>query len=71
MAHLKKLRLFSYSVLCVGVHVYANCGSLEEARDIFHSLRVHDVVTWTTLIVAYIEHGHGEEALKCFAETWG
>ena len=47
------------------------CGSLEEARDIFDNLRVHDVVTWTTLIVAYIEHGHGEEALKCFAETWG
>ena len=53
----------------VHVQISQEGGSLEKAWDIFYNLRVHDVVTWTTLIVAYIEHG--EEALKCFAETWG
>ena len=53
------------------VDMCAKCGSLEEVLDIFDSLHVHDIVTWTTLIVAYFEHGHGEEALYCFVETQG
>ena len=53
------------------MYMCAKCGSLEEALDIFDCLRVHDIVTWTTLTIAYIEHGRGEEALQCFVETQG
>ena len=42
--------------------------SLEETRDIFRSLHVHDVVTRTTLIVPYSKHGRGEEAPQCLLE---
>ena len=34
-----------------------NVPPLEEAHDIFYSLCIHNVVTQTTLIVAYTEHG--------------
>ena len=47
------------------------CGSLQEALDIFEGLRVHYILTWTKLIIAYIERGCGEEALECFVETQG
>ncbi|KAI5075904.1 hypothetical protein GOP47_0009980 [Adiantum capillus-veneris] len=47
------------------LHMYAKCGSLEKAQEVFNKLPVHDVVSWTTLITGYIECGHGKEALKC------
>eukprot|EP00250_Pteridium_aquilinum_P015263 c22481_g3_i1 orf=155-3055(+) len=47
------------------VDMYAKCGSLGEAQQVFDNLLVHDAVTWTALIAGYVEYGYGEEALKC------
>ena len=48
--------------------MYAKCGLLTKAQEVFDELQVQDVVTWTALIDGYTEHGHGEEALQCFQE---
>ncbi|KAH7446487.1 hypothetical protein KP509_01G058800 [Ceratopteris richardii] len=50
------------------VDMYARCGFLAEARDVFDELQVRDVVTWNALISRYIEHGFDEEALDCLQE---
>ncbi|KAH7287280.1 hypothetical protein KP509_32G048400 [Ceratopteris richardii] len=48
------------------VDMYANCGLLPWAQEVFDKLSVKDVVLWNILILRYAEHGYGEEALKCF-----
>lgn len=48
--------------------LYTKFGILADARDIFDSLPVQDVVSWNTLIAGYAEQELGEEALKCLEE---
>lgn len=50
------------------VDMYAKCGLMGKARDMFDTLSVRDVVCWTALISGYVEHAQGEEALACFEE---
>lgn len=50
----------------VSVDMYAKCGSLGKAREVFNKLPVKNVVSWNALIAAYAKHGYGEEALKLF-----
>eukprot|EP00250_Pteridium_aquilinum_P012510 c20768_g1_i1 orf=2-967(-) len=44
--------------------MYARCGLLAEAQDVFEKLSVQDVVSWNVLITGYIEFGQDEEALR-------
>ncbi|XP_024536087.1 pentatricopeptide repeat-containing protein At4g39530-like [Selaginella moellendorffii] len=48
------------------VDVYAKCGSLEEARQVFDSAPRRDVVLWTSLILGYTEKGLEETSLSLF-----
>ncbi|KAH7293461.1 hypothetical protein KP509_28G026700 [Ceratopteris richardii] len=48
------------------VHMYAKCGTLLDARLVFESLPVKDVISWNTLIAGYTEYGPAPEALLCF-----
>jgi pentatricopeptide repeat protein len=48
------------------VDMYAKCGVLEKAQDVFQELPVKNVVTWSALIGGYAHHGHGDEALRFF-----
>ncbi|MCO5551484.1 hypothetical protein L7F22_004988 [Adiantum nelumboides] len=48
------------------IDMYAKCGFLPKAREVFDQLHVRDVVSWTALIGGYAEHGLGELALECF-----
>jgi pentatricopeptide repeat protein len=50
------------------IEMYAKCGLLRNARDVFDQLHVRNVVAWTTLIGGYVEHGYGNEALSFFEE---
>eukprot|EP00250_Pteridium_aquilinum_P019319 c24389_g6_i1 orf=603-2297(+) len=45
------------------VYMYAKCGMIEEAREVFDGLRVRDAVAWNALITGYADHGLGHEAL--------
>jgi pentatricopeptide repeat protein len=48
--------------------MYAKCGALSRAREVFDEIPHQDSVAWNALIAGYAQHGHGEEALKCYRE---
>jgi pentatricopeptide repeat protein len=49
------------------VDMYAKCGMLEKAREVFDELPTRDSISWTALIAGYAYHGFSIEALNCFA----
>jgi pentatricopeptide repeat protein len=49
------------------VDMYAKCGEIANAREIFDCLPVRGVVPWSTMISAYANHGESAEALKLFS----
>jgi pentatricopeptide repeat protein len=50
------------------VDMYAKCGELGRAEQVFDELLVRDVPTWNAMIRGYAEQGHGEQALKRFSQ---
>lgn len=50
------------------VNMYAKCGSIYYSRELFHKIVKHDVISWTVMIVALANYGHGEEALHLFQQ---
>ncbi|MCO5608702.1 hypothetical protein L7F22_062916 [Adiantum nelumboides] len=54
--------LFVGSIL---VDMYAKCGSIAKAQEVFDGLSDRSIVSWTALISGYAEHGPAEKALRC------
>ncbi|KAH7307229.1 hypothetical protein KP509_22G050700 [Ceratopteris richardii] len=50
------------------VDMYAKCGTLTYAHEVFDKLMVRNDVSWTTLIKGYIEVGFFEDAMNCFEQ---
>ncbi|KAF2310427.1 hypothetical protein GH714_009931 [Hevea brasiliensis] len=50
------------------IDMYAKCGSILEARQLFESMPHKNEVTWNAMISGYGVHGHGQEALELFYE---
>ncbi|WRX20723.1 Pentatricopeptide repeat - like 10 [Theobroma cacao] len=50
------------------VDMYAKCGSIERALEVFREMREKDVSTWNSVIGGLAFHGHAEESIKLFAE---
>ncbi|XP_024534155.1 pentatricopeptide repeat-containing protein At3g26782, mitochondrial-like [Selaginella moellendorffii] len=48
------------------VDLYAKCGSLDRAQRVFHSIARPTVVSWTSLILGYVDVGDGATALELF-----
>ncbi|XP_019054228.1 PREDICTED: pentatricopeptide repeat-containing protein At5g27110 [Nelumbo nucifera] len=48
--------------------MYAKCGTVEEARQVFDRLPVRDFVSWTSMITAYGSHGQAFKALELFSK---
>ncbi|CAN1266594.1 Pentatricopeptide repeat-containing protein At5g27110 [Linum perenne] len=46
--------------------MYAKCGEINEAFNIFRKLPVRDLISWTSMITAYGSNGQAREALKLF-----
>ncbi|KAH7297812.1 hypothetical protein KP509_25G013800 [Ceratopteris richardii] len=55
-------------VNCTLLAMYAKCGSLTRAEQVFRKLPRQDVVSWTALISAYADQDKFEHVLKCFDE---
>ena len=49
------------------VDMYAKCGEIASARNVFDCLRMRSVVSWSAMISAYANHGDSEGALKIFS----
>ncbi|XP_057813906.2 pentatricopeptide repeat-containing protein At2g13600 [Cryptomeria japonica] len=50
------------------IDMYAKCGRIEKAREMFDEMHERDVTTWTSMISGYAINGRGKEALKLFEE---
>lgn len=50
------------------VHFYAQCGDLASALMMFDKMASRDVISWTTMITAYVQQGRGDKALQMFPE---
>ncbi|XP_078447892.1 pentatricopeptide repeat (PPR) superfamily protein [Wolffia australiana] len=67
-AHVLRRELDSDAVLWSALSdMYAKCGSLAEARQIFNFTPGKDVVSWSAMIGRYVEAGRSEEGLGLFA----
>ncbi|RVX15826.1 Pentatricopeptide repeat-containing protein [Vitis vinifera] len=51
---------------CGLIDMYAKCGRLESARQVFDGLTEHNAVSWTSLIGGVAQAGFQEEALVLF-----
>ncbi|CAI9296772.1 unnamed protein product [Lactuca saligna] len=50
------------------IDMYAKCGVITNAIDVFRSMSKKDVISWNSVINALAMHGHGSIALKIFHE---
>lgn len=48
--------------------MYAKCGEIEKAKQIFEGLRKRDLVSWSALISACVQSGYPEVALSLFRD---
>jgi len=49
------------------IDMYAKCGGLEFASEVFDKMSGRDLFAWNAIIAAYGRHGHGEAALAVFS----
>ncbi|KAL3512793.1 hypothetical protein ACH5RR_025510 [Cinchona calisaya] len=49
------------------VTMYSRNGDLRSARLAFENLGAKDILSWTAMILAYSNHGYGNQALQTFA----
>ncbi|KAF8010768.1 hypothetical protein BT93_J1419 [Corymbia citriodora subsp. variegata] len=55
-------------VISALVTMYARCGKLDRAQQVFDKMDERDVVSWNSLISGYGVHGFGEKAIQVFKE---
>lgn len=48
--------------------MYAKCGVMDLARDVFDKMPEKSIVSWNSMIMGYGLHGHGDKALEMFLE---
>lgn len=69
--HADVVRFRCESELVIGtclVEMYSKCGSIADAQAVFNGLRQRDVVSWTAMLVAYVQQGQAREALQLHAQ---
>ncbi|KAJ8627541.1 hypothetical protein MRB53_020848 [Persea americana] len=50
------------------IDVYAKCGSVDNARQVFNSMTKQNTVSWSSMVIAYAQNGYGKEAISLFEE---
>uniref|UniRef100_A0A0D9WKZ7 DYW domain-containing protein n=1 Tax=Leersia perrieri TaxID=77586 RepID=A0A0D9WKZ7_9ORYZ len=55
-------------VLTALIDMYAKCGRVNTARNLFNSARERHVITWNAMIHGYGSHGFGKVAVELFEE---
>ncbi|KAI5068803.1 hypothetical protein GOP47_0017148 [Adiantum capillus-veneris] len=48
------------------INMYAKCGALSKAQEVFDVLPTCSVVSWNALLAGYAQNGQGQNALVCF-----
>jgi pentatricopeptide repeat protein len=50
------------------IDMYAKCGCIEKARDMFDKMSQRNAFSWTAMIAGYAMHGSANEALQLFQQ---
>ncbi|KAK9274025.1 hypothetical protein L1049_018839 [Liquidambar formosana] len=50
------------------IEMYAKCGSISQAWQLFDQMSDRDVISWSTMIVGLANHGKAREGIKLFQE---
>ncbi|KAI4297007.1 hypothetical protein L6164_036919 [Bauhinia variegata] len=50
------------------IDMYAKCGSLDDALNVFNEMKRKDISTWNSMIVGFGVHGRGDEAIALFKQ---
>ncbi|ERN19002.1 hypothetical protein AMTRI_Chr10g8520 [Amborella trichopoda] len=50
------------------IDMYAKCGSLKEAYQVFEKMTVKNVFSYSAMIGSFAMHGHGRAALRLFSQ---
>lgn len=53
------------------INMYAKCGNVIQARQVFDGMKDKNVVAWTAMISGYGVHGYGKEALELYHSMEG
>ncbi|KAK0570704.1 hypothetical protein LWI29_005242 [Acer saccharum] len=48
------------------IDMYAKCGNIEDAYQLFKRMDANNIALWNAMLVGLAQHGNGEEALKLF-----
>ncbi|WJZ87603.1 hypothetical protein VitviT2T_006973 [Vitis vinifera] len=68
-AHLMRMRLYQdLGFDNALVNMYAKCGCIGYAYDIFSKMVHHNLVSWNTIIAGFGSHGLGERAIELFEQ---
>ncbi|KAF7123523.1 hypothetical protein RHSIM_Rhsim12G0156900 [Rhododendron simsii] len=66
-AHILKMGLESdVSVGSSLIMLYSKCGSIDDCHKAFNGIKEHDLISWTSMITSYAQHGKGTEALSFY-----
>ncbi|KAG6517565.1 pentatricopeptide repeat-containing protein At1g59720, chloroplastic/mitochondrial-like [Zingiber officinale] len=49
------------------IDMYAKCGEIHKAREVFDGMPVRDTMAWSSMIVGLAIHGHVRDALQLFS----
>ncbi|KAK6927418.1 Pentatricopeptide repeat [Dillenia turbinata] len=50
------------------IEMYAKCGEINQAMDLFTQMSAKDVISWSTMIVGQANHGRARQAVELFQE---
>eukprot|EP01018_Ginkgo_biloba_P032910 Gb_35636 [translate_table: standard] len=50
------------------IDMYAKCGDIVDARQVFDKMPQLDLVSWNAMIAGYGKHGLGKEAIRLFSQ---
>ncbi|KAB5574403.1 hypothetical protein DKX38_001597 [Salix brachista] len=50
------------------IDMYAKCGVIHEAAQVFNEMPERNLVSWNSMITAYASHGHAKQALDVFEQ---
>ncbi|XP_057815489.1 pentatricopeptide repeat-containing protein At2g13600 [Cryptomeria japonica] len=59
---------FDVIVMNALIDIYAKCGSVHKARELFDKMRNTDVVSWNSMITGYAQNGALDKALRLFED---
>ncbi|RZR89366.1 hypothetical protein BHM03_00017069 [Ensete ventricosum] len=68
-AFCNKHKLLEKTFVCNALmEMYAKCGSIDQAHQLFEDMRERDVISWSTMIGGLATHGRAPDAIKLFVE---